>query len=225
MKRLLIAIATLLGVAIAPFSAVPAYASVMEYQATCSAHNCSPAGAETLWVSAYYKSGTLGHNETDEIEVWGTRTTAKGTMTPDHLKVVTYAGTFYPKVSAACTEAKHCLRDVPGLVKSVVLTGHFRFWVSFYAGSRTIKRGVSDRLHGSLPTAADGRLVYLQRYYSSAWHDVSSKSASYNSHTNTGAYSFTIRPTKAATLKYRVRKPSTSGIARGFSRTITITVT
>ncbi len=63
--------------------------------------------------------------------------------------------------------------------------------------------GHTATISGSLRPAHSGQLIYLQRYYTLAWHNVASTKLS-----STGTFGFYVKPASTATWLYRIYKPA-----------------
>jgi hypothetical protein len=74
--------------------------------------------------------------------------------------------------------------------------------------------GGSVTLSGSVAPSHAGKTVYLQRYVSGAWSNVTSKTLSSSS-----GYAFTIKPSARGTYYYRVYKPADTDHVAGYSAT------
>ena len=79
--------------------------------------------------------------------------------------------------------------------------------------------GTPVTLRGTVAPAVAGQTLYRQGFYSGAWHTWATTRVG-----SSGAYRFTITPTKRAVNRYRVYLPATSTRPAAASRTVRLTV-
>ena len=72
--------------------------------------------------------------------------------------------------------------------------------------------GGTAKMTGRVAPVRSGQRVYLQRYYSSAWHSLSAYALTSNS-----GYTFAIKINTVGTYTYRVYKPADATYASGYS--------
>ena len=82
----------------------------------------------------------------------------------------------------------------------------------------TVKRGTTVTLTGRVNAAYAGERVYRQYWTGRSWRTVTSTVAS-----DSGSYTFTIRPTVRSRTSYRVVLAGTSTHMTGISRTLRLT--
>lgn len=88
------------------------------------------------------------------------------------------------------------------------------FTVSIHAPSAVVVPHAM-RVYGAVTPARSGETVVLQRYYSGAWHSLSTHTL-----TSTGAYSFSFVPHSVGTYSFRVHKGRDSRNASANSRSV-----
>ncbi|MDQ1249501.1 MAG: hypothetical protein QG597_3876 [Actinomycetota bacterium] len=91
--------------------------------------------------------------------------------------------------------------------------------VTATASQTTIKLGARPVIGGAVTPNHREQLVYLQRYYTRAWHNVARQALSSASQVR-----FTVKPTTRGTWQYRVFKPGDADHVAATSPTVTIRV-
>jgi hypothetical protein len=80
--------------------------------------------------------------------------------------------------------------------------------------------GSTARLWASVSPSAAGQRIYLQRYYSGAWH-----TGTYHLLSSSSTTAFGIRPASRGTYTYRVYRPADAGHVAAYSSVFTLKVT
>lgn len=106
-----------------------------------------------------------------------------------------------------------------GTTSSVAYVG-VRWKVVASLSPTTIARNHTATIKGYVSPNASGQTIYLQRYYSGAWHTVASTTLG-----STSGYSFGVHPTTAGKYLYRVYKPGDSRHLYAVTGTMTLTAT
>jgi hypothetical protein len=100
--------------------------------------------------------------------------------------------------------------------------------VVIHTTKTTVVHNTTFKIYGTVKPSSSGQTVFLQRLIGTTWTNVASvtlKSQKLPNGITTVGYVFTLKPTAKATLKYRVYKPATSTLVKGYSSSVTITVT
>lgn len=100
--------------------------------------------------------------------------------------------------------------------------------LSVYRSATSVRHGAYVSIYGTVAPAGTGQLVYLQRYYSGAWHSLTRATIKSqklpNGHVATG-YVLPYKLTVAGTYTFRTYKPATSTLVAGYSAAAAVRAT
>lgn len=124
---------------------------------------------------------------------------------------------FYLRYGGSATR-----KAVNSLVKPVTVSQV----VSAAKTASTVRHGSTVRFYGTVGPVGTGQRVYLQRYYSRAWHALSTTAVIKGQRLPNGrvatGYVLPITLTSVATYTFRVYKPATSTVLAGYSVTLVV---
>ncbi len=100
--------------------------------------------------------------------------------------------------------------------------------VSAHSTKSRVARHVAFKIWGTVKPASSRQAVQLQRLFGRTWRKIASakiKRQKLPNGSRTVGFVFTVKQRTKGTYKYRVYKPATSTLVKGYSRTLTVKVT
>lgn len=216
-----LAVIVLISVALTVFAQVTPASASSTYHSTCYHTGCHNPSSE-VEISADCLECTGASGNPPEAYVSYIVRSQDSNVALTALSVHSTAGSFSVSASqlSNCNYANTCHFRFKGNPITSDLYGSDRYLVSALLTPNAMALGQTASLSGAVSPAAGGQVVYLQRYYSGAWHSQHSYTLSSRS-----TYRFPMKPTTRGKYIYRITKAGKNGYAAGASPKVVLSVT